>query len=105
MTSLTDRQQEQIYKQTMNISAARKRSEVREEEMLHALLQRTELLYGILTRIEPNALPPDFSDLIFSTNQAIERAEAARAAGMRVFDMHPPPETDEPLVPEDEYYE
>lgn len=105
MTSFTTRQEEQIYKQTMNISAAKRRSEIREEEMIHALIQRTELLYGILTRIEPNALPPDFSDLIFSTNQAIERAEAARAAGMRVFDMDPPDETDEPLVPGDEYYE
>lgn len=103
--TLTTRQEEQIYKQTMNISAAKRRSEFREVEMVHALVQRSELMHGILSRIDPGALPPDFSDLIFSTNQAIERAEAARAAGMRVFDLYPPDETDEPLVPGDEYYE
>lgn len=103
--TLTTRQEEQIYKQTMNISAAKRRSEFREEDMIHALIQRSELLYGILSRVDPDDLPPDFSDLIFSTNQAIERAEAARAAGMRVFDLYPPDETDEPLVPGDEYYE
>lgn len=49
--SLSDKQQADIYKQTMNISAATRRSEDRERETLTVLAQQNEILMNILTAL------------------------------------------------------
>lgn len=49
--ALTDKQQRDIHKQTMNISAATNRSEQREREMLTVLAQQNQLLLNILAEL------------------------------------------------------
>lgn len=86
MSHLSKYEQTQVYEQTMNVSAARRRSEERERELLFGLLQSTELLYGILVQLSGGTEFPDVSDLIFSTNSEFRANEAARQAAEAVAD-------------------
>lgn len=56
LMALTDSEQKQVHKQTMNISAATSRSEQRERDMLTTLQQQNDLLLSILDSV--NNLKP-----------------------------------------------
>lgn len=51
LVALTGKQQQQVHKQTMNISAATSRSEQRERDMLTVLGQQNTILQAILTEL------------------------------------------------------
>lgn len=51
LMALTNSQQKQVHKQTMNISAATNRSEQRERDMLTSLQQQNDLLLSILDAV------------------------------------------------------
>lgn len=83
--ALTPEEQARAYRQVMNISAARSRQEQREKDMLHALIQRSELLLGIFAQVSHDPNPdPALADLVWRTNDDIIRTEVAREAGETV---------------------
>ena len=53
LMALSDKQQADVYKQTMNISAATRRSEDREREMLTLQAQQSQILLDILAAVSP----------------------------------------------------
>lgn len=70
--ALTSAEQDTIYSQVSEIYAYRIESDVREGELLRLLLQRSELLIGVLVRLRETLPPsPDVDDLIFSVETHI----------------------------------
>ena len=86
---MTPEQQEQFYRQTMNIAAARARQEEREMQMIHMAMQQNEILLGVLAEVSgPEAPNLDYlRDLVFSTNDLVRRQEGAWDAGIRVAEL------------------
>lgn len=85
MSALSKAEQTEVHATVMATSAKRRESEEREREQLLLLTQQNEILLGVWAQIANRPDPdPDFSDLIFSTNRDINRAEVAREAGMRI---------------------
>ena len=82
--ALTSAQQDEISNSVNEIYTYRIESDARESELLRLLLQRSELLIGVLVRLR-ETLPtsPDVDDLIFSVETHISetrRREVLRKA-------------------------
>lgn len=85
LVSLSNAQQAQVYKQTMNISAAVNRNEQRNKEMLQVLAQQSEILLGILAQVSNQENPnPALTAQVQATNLSIQRSEVMREAGETV---------------------
>ena len=85
--ALTDTQQSDILTHVNSTHTYRKRSDTREGELLRLLLQRSELLIGVLVRLR-ETLPssPVVDDLIYSVETHINetrRREVLRRAQER----------------------
>lgn len=82
--ALTSAQQDEIYTKVGEIYTYRVESDARESELLRLLLQRSELLIGVLVRLRETLPPsPDVDDLIFSVETHISetrRREVLRKA-------------------------
>ena len=82
--ALTSAQQDEIFTKVSEIYSYRIESDVRESELLRLLLQRSELLIGVLVRLRETLPPsPDVDDLIFSVETHISetrRREVLRKA-------------------------
>ena len=82
--ALTSAEQNTILTQVNEIYDYRIESDVREGELLRLLLQRSELLIGVLVRLRETLPPsPDVDDLIFSVETHISetrRREVLRKA-------------------------
>ena len=82
--ALTSAQQDEIFNLVNEIYTYRIESDVRESELLRLLLQRSELLIGVLVRLRETLPPsPDVDDLIFSVETHISetrRREVLRKA-------------------------
>ena len=82
--ALTSAEQDEIFTKVSEIYAYRIESDARESELLRLLLQRSELLIGVLVRLRETLPPsPDVDDLIFSVETHISetrRREVLRKA-------------------------
>ena len=82
--ALTSAEQNTILTQVNEIYDYRIESDAREGELLRLLLQRSELLIGVLVRLRETLPPsPDVDDLIFSVETHISetrRREVLRKA-------------------------
>ena len=85
--ALTSAEQDAILASVNEIYTYRIESDVRESELLRLLLQRSELLIGVLVRLRETLPPsPDVDDLIFSVETHISetrRREVLRKAQER----------------------
>lgn len=85
--ALTDTQQKDILTGVNEIYAYRRESDTREGELVRLLLQRSELLIGVLVRLRETLPPsPDVDDLIFTVETHINetrRREVLRRAQER----------------------
>ena len=82
--ALTSAEQDEIFNSVNEIYAYRIESDARESELLRLLLQRSELLIGVLVRLRETLPPsPDVDDLIYSIETYISetrRREVLRKA-------------------------
>ena len=70
--ALTSAEQDEIFNSVNEIYAYRIESDARESELLRLLLQRSELLIGVLVRLRETLPPsPDVDDLIYSVETHI----------------------------------
>lgn len=70
--ALTSAEQDEIFNSVNEIYAYRIESDARESELLRLLLQRSELLIGVLVRLRETLPPsPDVDDLIYSVESHI----------------------------------
>lgn len=85
--ALTSAEQDEIFNSVNEIYAYRIESDAREGELLRLLLQRSELLIGVLVRLRETLPPsPDVDDLIYSVESHIDetrRREVLRKAQER----------------------
>ena len=82
--ALTSAEQDEIFNSVNEIYAYRIESDERESELVRLLLQRSELLIGVLVRLRETLPPsPDVDDLIYSIETYISetrRREVLRKA-------------------------
>ena len=82
--ALTSAEQDEIFNSVNEIYAYRIESDARESELVRLLLQRSELLIGVLVRLRETLPPsPDVDDLIYSIETYISetrRREVLRKA-------------------------
>ena len=85
--ALTDTQQSDILSHVSQINAYRAASDTREGELVRLMLQRSELLIGVLVRLRETLPPsPVVDDLIYSVESHINetrRREVLRIAQER----------------------
>lgn len=85
--ALTDAQQNELVSSVNQILSYRSASDTREGELIRLLLQRSELLIGVLVRLRETLPPsPDVDDLIFTVETHISetrRREVLRKAQER----------------------
>ena len=85
--ALTDTQENDILTRVNQINTYRAASDEREGELVRLLLQRSELLIGVLVRLRETLPPsPDVDDLIYTVESHINetrRREVLRTAQER----------------------